>query len=90
VHCSKIAEAEAAVSFNEKKWFVMHSVHVHSLVHWDAKVSLAQGVTTAALPAGNNALQCATHHMTSSARTYVLLLKSSQQQKQTGVSGILL
>jgi hypothetical protein len=25
--CSKIAEAEAAVSFNEKKWFVMH-MHV--------------------------------------------------------------
>jgi hypothetical protein len=25
--CSKIAEAEAVVSVNEKKWFVMH-VHV--------------------------------------------------------------
>jgi hypothetical protein len=24
VHCSKIAEAEAAVSVNEKKWLVMH------------------------------------------------------------------
>jgi hypothetical protein len=27
VHCSKIAEAEAAVSVNEKKWLVMH-MHV--------------------------------------------------------------
>ena len=27
VYCSKIAEAEAAVSVNEKKWLVMH-MHV--------------------------------------------------------------
>jgi hypothetical protein len=27
VHCSKIAEAEAAVSVNEKKWLLMH-MHV--------------------------------------------------------------
>jgi hypothetical protein len=27
LHCSKIAEAEAGVSVNEKKWLVMH-VHV--------------------------------------------------------------
>jgi hypothetical protein len=27
MHCSKIAEAEAAVSVNEKKWLVMH-MHV--------------------------------------------------------------
>jgi hypothetical protein len=24
MHCSKIAEAEAGVSVNEKKWLVMH------------------------------------------------------------------
>jgi hypothetical protein len=30
VHCSKIAEAEAAVSVNEKKWLVMH-MHVAEL-----------------------------------------------------------
>jgi hypothetical protein len=29
--CSKIAEAEAAVSVNEKKWLVMH---MHVQLHW--------------------------------------------------------
>jgi hypothetical protein len=33
-------------------------------MHWDANVSLAQGITTAALPAGNDALQCATTAVT--------------------------
>jgi hypothetical protein len=32
--CSKIAEAEAAVSVNEKKWLVMH-MHMHVQLQLD-------------------------------------------------------
>jgi hypothetical protein len=38
-HCSKIAEAEAAVSVNEKMWLVMH-MHV-GIVHHTAAVLAA-------------------------------------------------
>ena len=44
VHCSKIAEAEAAVSVNEKKWLVMH---MHVQLQLDIVFLTVQPSTTA-------------------------------------------